>query len=280
MNRICWWLVDKLSQTLDANERNAVRGDFAELGLIGFHALRDLLGLIARRQGALWKDWRSWLAVIGIAVPVGLLLTLDSRQISDSLGRQLWTEWRYGVRYETGLTATGDSIVFICQSLALIASSWISGFVLGSLSRRTLWINAALFYLSWLVPVALVLAAALLTSQTIALFPRMIFNLLPSACLFVLPSAWGMLQGLRHGLLTLRPTILLATVVIMFDAPAIWTGGWYRDALITWSQETWHVPPYPWQARLLPLALMNWPLAYLVATAILQRRKSAAFTSG
>jgi len=53
-----WWLVDKLSSVLEANERDAVRGDFAESGATGGQALRDMAGLVARRQAALWMDWR------------------------------------------------------------------------------------------------------------------------------------------------------------------------------------------------------------------------------
>lgn len=122
--KLCWWLVDKLSRMLEPSERDAVCGDLAELGLTGGQAFRDLLGLIARRQAALWKDWRPWLALLGIAVPLGLLLTRDSHQIGGSLSRHLWTWWRYGVRYETGLTPAGDVTVFVCGALALVFSSW------------------------------------------------------------------------------------------------------------------------------------------------------------
>ena len=32
MNRICWWLVDRLSRRLEPGERDAVLGDIAEWG--------------------------------------------------------------------------------------------------------------------------------------------------------------------------------------------------------------------------------------------------------
>ena len=35
MTRIYWWLVDLLSRTLEPDERDAVRGDFAESGETG-----------------------------------------------------------------------------------------------------------------------------------------------------------------------------------------------------------------------------------------------------
>jgi len=77
-----WWVVDIVSRLLEPDEREAVRGDLTESGARGGQALRDVLGLVVRRQAALWSDWRPWL-----------------------------TGW-----------------------------SWTSGFVLGSLSRRTLWV--------------------------------------------------------------------------------------------------------------------------------------------
>lgn len=116
------------------------------------------------------------------------------------------------------------------------------------------------------------LPVVLLTSHRIALLV-LTFSVLPSACLFVLPSALGMRHGLRRGSLNLRPTILLLATIITLDALATWTGGWWRDALVNWSQGTWHGQAEAWQIRLLPLALANWPLVYFIATAIRQHRE-------
>jgi hypothetical protein len=62
MTNFCWWLVDRLSLILDPDERDAVYGDITELNESGGHALRDLLGLVARRQVARLKLWRPWTA--------------------------------------------------------------------------------------------------------------------------------------------------------------------------------------------------------------------------
>ena len=53
MTRICWWLADRVSRLLEPDEREAVRGDLEETGAAGGKALRDVLGLAARRQAAL-----------------------------------------------------------------------------------------------------------------------------------------------------------------------------------------------------------------------------------
>jgi hypothetical protein len=49
MTRICWSLVEILSRMLEPDERDAVRGDLAESRETGGQALRDVLGLVARR---------------------------------------------------------------------------------------------------------------------------------------------------------------------------------------------------------------------------------------
>lgn len=72
-------IVDLLSRLLEADEREAVRGDLTESGASGGRALRDVVGLVVRRQAALWMDWRPWLALVGVVVPLGLLLSHVSR---------------------------------------------------------------------------------------------------------------------------------------------------------------------------------------------------------
>ncbi len=65
---------------LEPDEREAVRGDFAESGETSGQALRNVLGLVLRRQAALWKDWRPWLALVGLVAPLGVLLSLVARR--------------------------------------------------------------------------------------------------------------------------------------------------------------------------------------------------------
>ena len=83
MTRTGWRLADQVSQFLDPGEREAVRGDLAECGASGWHTFRQVLGLIARRQAGLWADWRPWLAVIAIVLPIGLMLSHATRWWAD-----------------------------------------------------------------------------------------------------------------------------------------------------------------------------------------------------
>lgn len=66
MNRIWWWLIDRVSRSLEPNERDTVLGDFTESGESAGRALVDLLGLIVRRRAALWGRWllRTFVAVM------------------------------------------------------------------------------------------------------------------------------------------------------------------------------------------------------------------------
>src|SRR5215467_6724208 len=75
MNRICWWLVRLLYRGLEPDEQMAVSGDLAECRDPGFQALRGVAGLVFRRQLALWTDWQPWLALVGIVVIAGFLLS-------------------------------------------------------------------------------------------------------------------------------------------------------------------------------------------------------------
>ena len=147
------WLVDVVSRMLEPDERDAVRGDLAESGATGRRALREVLGLVARWQTALWMDWRPWLALMGVVIPLGLLLSQVSRSWANSTAIYAflivnnWT-WSYLEYPDLRLDILHRITGFVLHSVTLIGWAWTSGFVLGSLSRRTLWVTATLFCLA------------------------------------------------------------------------------------------------------------------------------------
>jgi hypothetical protein len=262
MKRISWWLIDKVSRILQPDERDAALGDFAESGVTAGQALRDLLGLVLRRQATLWKDWHPWLALVGVGGLVGWQINQFSFLISRLLSLYLLTYWRYGVRYQDGLTVSQDLVVFGCQLLALILYSWSAGFALGFLSRRTIWLTGVPFYLAGL------LAGNALNVMFVPTFRGL--PLLTHAVFFLLPSIWGVHMGLRGKALGMRRTILLAAATVAITALATWTGGWRQAALEAWSEGA--LPQKVlWQARLTSFAVLSWPVAYAVAVAISRR---------
>jgi hypothetical protein len=63
VSRSLWWLADASSRMLDSNEREAVHGDLAESLETGGQALRNVLGLVIRRQLAVWRGWQPWVSL-------------------------------------------------------------------------------------------------------------------------------------------------------------------------------------------------------------------------
>jgi hypothetical protein len=259
MSPLWHWLIDQLSRMLEPEERDAVMGDLAELGVSDTEAVRDVVGLFVARQVASWKDCRPWLALVGLVVPIGVLLSQISLALSETLSMHLWVYWHLGAHFGTGLTVIQESEALSCQVLAVIAWSWVSGFVLGSLSGRTIYANGSLFYLIWLF------SAAALPFRPFA-FDSTTLPLLLESLLFLLPSFLGIRHGLRLPILSACNSVLLATAIAALTMLATWTDGWWQTALQVWSQGAWH-ETVAWQDRMLPFAVVSWPAAYLLALA-------------
>jgi hypothetical protein len=266
-----WRLVNRVSRVLEPDERNAVLGDFAESGTTGGKALRDLFSLVARRKAGLYKDWRPWVALLGLAGPLGMLFY--SGALGSLLGLNLWTQWQYQSRYESGLTASEDLTFFICQSMALIFCSWTSGFALASLSRRTIWmLKTVLYFVCAALLVAMLRAVVLAVPHGGVL--HLLFRLSPcfllAAVLCVLPVSLGMRQGREGGTPSMRIAILLAAATAITIVLAAWTNGWQQTALVNWSEGQLHAAPV-WPKQLLPIALAAWPTVYLISLARFRR---------
>jgi hypothetical protein len=117
----------------------------------------------------------------------------------------------------TGSWASPSAIgLLFCHIFLLIAWSWTSGFTLGSLSPKTLWLNAALCLL--IIPIC----DDHLRTMTLSMFAQY---------LFLLPAIWGVCQGVRTVRLKRRTAFLLATTitVLMIAAwtnSALWILNW------------------------------------------------------
>jgi hypothetical protein len=242
MTRVSWWLVDIVARTLEPDERDAVRGDFAELGETGGQALRDLLGLVVRRQAALWVDWRPWLALVGFALPVAVLLTLGSTWLGRSYDLNLWIFRNYKdidpkLLADIELTVRHGIVLLVSRSLLLVCWSWTSGFVLGSASRRTIWVNGSVFCF------VLLLGALPIGSPNHqnyqynvdgGLFPltfyAVILPLMRLTFFVFLPAAWGMHQGRGLATRPLVQTILWAAAIVMALTARSWFWWPFRES--------------------------------------------------
>jgi hypothetical protein len=233
MTGIGWSLVDFVSQLLERDEREAVRGDLAEAGENAWQGLLDVLGLVIRRQAGLWKNWRPWLAAFGLALPGSLLLMGFSVSVSRSYQQFIDPV----ILKATGLAVGPGFSLLMCHTLLLVGWSWAGGFVVGSVSRRTVWVSAALSFLPCLFCLA-----------------RFHVESLSRLCLliFLLPAIWGVRQGLRIAQIKLGSAIVLALGVTVLTIP-------------TWSSRGQWIPNWA----------LSWPAWYLVATARKPGRETA-----
>lgn len=268
------WLLDKLSVTLEPELREAVLGDLEELNISTVHAICELLGLLLRRQAKPWTSWRPWLALFGIVCPITWLLTNLSSAVASGLNIQALAYWKYGVSYGTGLTGPQEILTLVCQSLAIIFWSWTAGYVLGSLSSRTAWMNRAVlclvcFFHGKVINFIWPYLQAVLSFKHFGSikFPFYYYGAIYPIVLlllFLLPAFTGIRLAQRYCQLEIKPAILLTAAIATLTTLVTLTEGWQFTAVERWSMGALHYPTPGWEERLLPLLLLSWPAAYLL----------------
>jgi peroxiredoxin len=272
---------------LAPGERDAVRGDLAERGATGAKAVGDVLGLVVRRQAALWKDWRPWVALVALAIPLSALLTLYSRRLADASAIYIWL---YANNWDWSLPAipayrhelAGYFGMVLLANLTLPCWSWNTGVALGFLSRRAIAVTGALFCV--MLPIGLFGPLGVfghsLTFTTgrdfqanaavfAVAFYRVAFPAIVQAVLVLLPAIAGMRQGL-HWTALRPPWRALLWTSTMLNILSISSLLWFP-----WLVRNAHVQPAFWDGpiRLVQLLLVfvYWPVAYLAVSAIRRR---------
>ena len=232
MTTASWSLVEVAARLLNPEEREVVLGDLAESGESSAQGFLAVLGLAARRHILLWKNWRPWLAAFGLALPCSFLLMGVSFSVSQSYQKII----EPAILRATGVDVGAGFLLFVCNVLLLIGWSWTGGFVVGSISRRTIWVSGALT----IVPCLFCLARFHLESMSR-------FCLL----LFLLPAIWGVRRGLQITRIKLSAALVLALGVTLLTIP-------------TWGSSG------PW----IPNWALSWPAWYLVLTAWKRNREA------
>jgi hypothetical protein len=150
MRRALPAIADLLLRTLDPSEREAVEGDLRELGLSRRRAVREVLGLVVRRQIAAWRQPNAWAALFIFALPLAMMLSLLSRHWAHATALSCWfyiENWTPA--YLDSPAARGDLIGSVAasaiESMSLILWAWSLGVAVASLSRRTAWTTFVLF---------------------------------------------------------------------------------------------------------------------------------------
>ncbi len=225
MRSILWSMVEIAAQLLEPDEREAVLGDLLEAGESPRQSLLAVAGLVIRRQAGLWRSWRPWLAAFGLALPCSLLLMGFSISVSRSYQEVIGPT----LLKATGLKLGPGFMLLLCNVLLLAGWSWTGGFVMGSVSRRTVGVSAALSSLPCLFCLG-----------------RFRIDSLSRFCLllFLPPAIWGVHRGLQIAQIKLSSAIVLALAITALTIP-------------TWNSAG------PW----IPNWALSWPAWYLVATA-------------
>ncbi|HVW10957.1 MAG TPA: hypothetical protein VHC90_20365 [Bryobacteraceae bacterium] len=237
MSRTFWRLAGLLSLALAPDERNAVLGDLSESGDSGIRALCDVLGLVILRQFAPWMGWRPWLALFGLALPLGVLLALNSFMVDGAADLYLWIARNHATidpaTLEPGLTLRHGFFQIAGGSLLVACSSWVAGVALGNLSRGAIAVNRAAICL---VPACLALmeiSRRRVYTYSVAgwIFPQrfytVILPLLLLSSLVIAPLLRGISRSRGFAITELRGRILAAasTIILTFAFQPLPAGG-------------------------------------------------------
>jgi hypothetical protein len=283
MNAISQWLVERATRLLDADEREVVRGDLAETGEAGARALVDVLSLVLRRQAAEWKTWRPWFALLLVAAPLGMLLSLISRLWADGTSVVIWLWWRQ-LHAGEELTYVSRTVRYVLiDYFALACWSWTCGFAIRSLSHRAAWLNGVLFF-------AMVLAGTIGSSETMRNdgrvfampFYDVVMPILVRVFFVGFPAVYGWLRG--NDRMRLRPAIIWS---LAFTTITLWEVRNIQGSASFFGWRPFGPLPHPgfdgrigtdddiidWKLRLLPFVVM-WPAVYILATTVRERLRS------
>jgi hypothetical protein len=217
-----WSLAEIATHLLERDEREAVLGDLSEADESAWHGLLDVLGLVIRRQLLLWKSWRPWLSAFGLTLPGSFLLMGASVSVSSTYQR---IQGLMGPRFlDVPSLTMQDGLLLLCQVFLLIAWSWAGGFVVGSMSRRTLWASTILC-----------------CSPCLFCLARFRIESLSRLCLllFLLPAILGVRQGVRIMRIKMGSAIVLAVAVTVLMIPTWSRGLWIFNCALMWP--AWYI---------------------------------------
>jgi hypothetical protein len=221
MTGMPWPLLEVATRLLERDEREVVLGDLLETGEGGWSGLLGVLGLVVRRKLQLFRSWRPWAASFGLTLPGSLLLMGFSVSIASICERLA----DHKILIESPHAMHEAFIPLICRGLLLIGGSWVCGFVVGSVSRRTLWMSMA----SCCVPCLF----CLVRFREPSLSKFCLF-------LFLLPAIWGVHQALRLTRISLTVAVFLAIAITALTIlPTNSRGVWALNWALVWP--AWYI---------------------------------------
>ena len=224
-----WTLVEVVaSRLLERNECEAVLGDLAETGESTWAAMLDVMGLAFRRKATPWRTLGPWVAAFGLALPCSLLLMGLSVSISATYLRLFNTT----VLKNTGFTLGPGIALLLWNVILLIGWASTGGFVMGSISRKTIRISVLMS------SVPCVFCMARFHVESLSRFCLL---------LFLIPAAWGVYRGLRLTRIYLPAALVLALGITLLTIP-MWRnpGAWLPNWALSWP--AWYLVLTAWRS--------------------------------
>lgn len=239
-------------------------GDLRESHATMHILIWELLLLLLHREASYWRTWRPWLVLAGVVMPTAIVTSQISRNISAYAVMQLCTRLHSGDWFHGALSGELSLIAAACICSVLILDSWCAGFAIASFSPSTLPVNAAAVVLLWLFENPLWPMRFAIAWYTVA----------GSFVVFIAPAVLGMNSAAHREAIRNRFVIVLAASVSIGAALAIWTDGWFGNALEHWSSGALAAPPLA--ARMWPFVIAGLPVFYLLLSRV-QKIKRFAF---
>jgi hypothetical protein len=288
MSRKCWILTLSLASTLEEADHDAVIGDLTESCESGRRALTSVLGLVVRRQVAIWKDSHLWIVFLFVLLPVCFALCDVAQGVA---GESAVYTWMYANNWDWGLAQTGgfwyvfaDAAWRLSLDCLMVACwSWSAGLLLGRLpnkakpNMRGAFVPLLVFFQFvnapqrwwhfWMVLSGVPSLPSVDTNApvTALTFYRVIFPLVFLGIFVALPALWGMSQqqtlSARHRLRGLLVLGACASVLTMLLRVPPGLGFLLGASGMHWLSQ------HPSAMRLLTL-LAYWPILYLVAVGV------------
>jgi hypothetical protein len=285
--QVCWRLVDIVSGLLTVSEREAVLGDLSESGETCGNALREVVGLVFRRQAAVWMNWRPWLILGTLIFPLSFLLSVKSQATAGESAVYTWmyaNNWDWHIVQNSGFwyVFTESATLVLMSCITLVGWSWSGGFVLGYLSPEFFRVNRVVFLLmlafaqlvdapGFIIKVWYLHHATAPSVPNAPIFAIGVYGAILSVfilCgLVVLPAISGMRQGEQATRLPLLFRIPLMTAAFL-TISLMMLGEPEFTFFLNASGREWI-----WRSRQtinLLQSVAYWPALYLVAIAIKQ----------
>ena len=284
---VCWRLVELVALALEPAEREAVLGDVAESGK-PFGAVWDVIGIVVRRQVALWLKWRQWVVALLLVVPSAFFLAFYASNATGSSSVTLWlylNNWDWNLVRLPAFQHDFPRFLLgvLSEYLALSCWSWVSGLLVGGVSRRAVASTGMLFCLvaavvQFLGPLFIFRVRAAAYRPNGPVFALQFYAVILPLLVFVLLVFWPAIVGMRRGAALVHfpkvsRRVLWGAALLSFLLMALQLAFIYR-MLIHYLAPALLVPVRDWPIRL--QFLVYWPVFYWLASAVQRRRVQVA----